>query len=402
MSYVSLVDIRLGGDISLFCLDCRSALPTMPLPDNSQEEAAPVYLVTDNDYDNYDDEFAEVRSEAMTSESSSARTMSTLSTGEVANYFKTLHGFTYVTDDNIPLAFPTDAVAERINVVFNIITRLSQGGKNVPAIAEELLIAGGLDGTGARVLSLVTNSGVCRAYEVASTYPTTEIVSIDVKPLTALIPHQRIKFEVYDIYAGIAEPDASFDFVHARQCVTMFKDYNFMLREMHRVLKPGGLLVIGEMPSQSYEASDPTIPLRTSPMRTEAIRLMRKAHTAQGIDLAAWDDMSYRLDPGHPMWENQNSDPKPAVSSIRGFRTITTSTYLIPNGPWSNEETQRVIGAMGKLIFEKAWKALPPMLRMMGMNESDAAEFLARLEAEVQNPDYRSYAKYKIWCARKI
>ncbi|ELU39551.1 methyltransferase domain-containing protein [Rhizoctonia solani AG-1 IA] len=377
----------------------------MPLPDNSQEEAAPVYLVTDNDHDNYDDEFAEVRSEAMTSESSSARTMSTLSTGEVAtllpammpvfhkltipfvDYFKTLHGFTYVTDDNIPLAFPTDAVAERINVVFNIITRLSQGGKNVPAIAEELLIAGGLDGTGARVLSLVTNSGVCRAYEVASTYPSTEIVSIDVKPLTALVPHERIKFEVYDIYAGIAEPDAN---------------YNFMLREMHRVLKPGGLLVIGEMPSQSYEASNPSIPLRTSPMRTEAIRLMRKAHTAQGIDLAAWDDMAYRLDPGHPMWENQNLDIKTTVSSVRGFRTITTSTYLIPNGPWSNEETQRVIGSMGKLIFEKAWKALPPMLRMMGMNESDAAEFLSRLEAEVQNPNYRSYAKYKIWCARRI
>lgn len=31
------------------------------------------------------------------------------------------------------------------------------------------------------------------------------------------------------------------------------KDYNFLLREMHRVLKPGGILVIGEMPSQSYE-----------------------------------------------------------------------------------------------------------------------------------------------------
>jgi hypothetical protein len=57
---------------------------------------------------------------------------------------------------------------------------------------------------------------------------------------------------------------------------------------------------------------------------------------------------------------------------------------------------------MAKLIFEKAWKALPPMLRMMGLEESDAAAFLAGLEAEVQNPGYRSYAKYKVWCARKI
>ncbi|CAE6385351.1 unnamed protein product [Rhizoctonia solani] len=368
----------------------------MPLPQVSADETAPVYLVTDNDH-----EFAEVRSESMTSESSSSRSMSTLGSGEVTNYFKTLHGFTYVTDDNLPLAFPTDAVAERVNVVFNIITRLSQGGKNVPAVADELLTRGGLDGAGGRVLSLVTNSGVW-AYEMASAYPSAEIVSIDVKPLTALVPHQRIKFEVYDVYAGIAEPDASFDLVHARQCVTVFKDYNFMLREMHRVLKPGGLLVIGEMPSQSYEVSDPSIPLHSSPMRAEAIRLMRRAHTAQGIDLAAWDDMSYRLDPGHPMWDNQGSDPKSTVSAIRGFRMITAFTHLIPNGPWSSEETQRTIGAMAKLIFEKAWKALPPMLRMMGLEESDAAAFLAGLEAEVQNPGYRSYAKYKVWCARKI
>ncbi|KDN36575.1 hypothetical protein RSAG8_10749, partial [Rhizoctonia solani AG-8 WAC10335] len=299
------------------------------------------------------------------------------------------------------LAFPTDAVAERVNIVFNIITRLCQGGKNVPAVADELLINGGLDGNGARVLSLVTNSGVW-AYEMASAYPSAEFVSIDVKPLTALVPHEKIKFEVYDVYAGIAEPDASFDLVHARQCVTMVKDYNFMLREMHRVLKPGGLLVIGEMPSQSYEASDSSTPLHTSPMRAQAVALMRKAHTAQGIDLAAWDEMTYRLGPGHPMWENNGPDPKSATAPVRGFQTITSLTYLIPNGPWSNEESQRVIGAMAKLIFEKAWKALPPMLRIMGMDENEASVFMARLEAEVQDPRYRSYAKYKVWCARKI
>jgi hypothetical protein len=152
-------------------------------------------------------------------------------------YFQDFHGFTYMVDENIPLAFPTDAVAERINIVFNIIARLCQGGSNVPAPADELLRSGGLDGKGARVLNLVTGSGVwyvlefirpggalifdCRAHEMASTYPDIKVVSLDVKPLTALVPHARINFEVYDLYAGIAEPDASFDLVHARQCVSL-------------------------------------------------------------------------------------------------------------------------------------------------------------------------------------
>jgi hypothetical protein len=58
-----------------------------------------------------------------------------------------------------------------------------------------------------------------RVQEMASMYPNAEFLSLDVKPLTALVPHPRIDFEVYDLYAGISEPDASFDVVHARQCV---------------------------------------------------------------------------------------------------------------------------------------------------------------------------------------
>lgn len=35
--------------------------------------------------------------------------------------------------------------------------------------------------------------------------------------------------------------------------MTQTKDFNFLLREMHRVLKPCGILLIGEMPLQAFE-----------------------------------------------------------------------------------------------------------------------------------------------------
>lgn len=56
---------------------------------------------------------------------------------------------------------------------------------------------------------------------MAGLYPTTQFVSLDLKPLVAFEPHPRIEFEVYNFSIGFMYPDASFDFVHAQQCVTL-------------------------------------------------------------------------------------------------------------------------------------------------------------------------------------
>ncbi|EUC58343.1 methyltransferase domain protein [Rhizoctonia solani AG-3 Rhs1AP] len=360
--------------------------------------ATPVYHVTDTQHelDNGTD------SETIMSEVSSCRTMSTLNSSEVTEYFRDRFGYTYLTDDNIPVVFPIDTLALRLDVLIHIIIRLCQGGSIVATAGHELLAQGGLGGNGAKVLDLVTNSGAW-VQEMADIYPTTEFVSVDVKPLTAHIPHPRIHYEVYDLYTGIAEPDASFDLVHARICVTLIKDYKFLMREMNRVLKPGGLLIISEIPSQAYEVEKPSEPLHSSPTRVRALGLMRAGLVSQGVDLTSWDEMSNRLSPAHPMWNNENLGMKDQRnSSIRGFHNVTTYTHLIPNGPWPTDQDQRKLGALAKILFEQTWRSLLPTMQMMGATQAEAQEFVDRLLEEVANPRYRSYAKYKLWCARKI
>jgi hypothetical protein len=148
--------------------------------------------------------------------------------------------------------------------------------------------------------------------------------------------------------------------------------------------------------------NDPSIILHSSSCHAEAILLMRAAHASQGIDLAAWDDMHTRLDPRHPMWGNCNIDLKGDFDTIRGFHTITSFTHLIPDGPWHPDECQRVIGTMASFVFEKVWKALLPMLQIMGMEEREAQAYVDSVEKGARDPRYRSYAKYKVWCARKL
>lgn len=138
--------------------------------------------------------------------------------------------------------------------------------------------------------------------------------------------------------------------------------------------------------------------LHSSPRRVEAIKLLRAVHASQGIDIDAWDDMSARLEPTHPHWFSDSH------STSHGFYDISLQTYIVPNGPWTTDQDQeqRTIGTLSKVLFENVWKMLLPMLQITGMTKSDAQAFVDRLLEEVGDARYRSCAKYKVWCARKI
>ena len=55
---------------------------------------------------------------------------------------------------------------------------------------------------------------------MASEFPHVEFVSLDIIPLVPHTPRANITYEVYDVYNGFAEPDASFDVVHTRRTVS--------------------------------------------------------------------------------------------------------------------------------------------------------------------------------------
>ncbi|KAG9078366.1 hypothetical protein FRC06_008401, partial [Ceratobasidium sp. 370] len=326
---------------------------------------------------------------------SSSNAMSTLTSGEVAAYFHSVHGYTYTSDENLPLVFPIGPDSVNINILYHTLVRFYQDGQNVPIEADRVLRAGGVDpaSVGARVLDVITNSGTW-VQEMAEEYPTASFLSIDVKPLLPFDPHPRIVFEVYDLYAGIAEPDASFDVVHARQCVTTTRNFNFLLREMHRVLKPNGVLVITEIPTQGYEWSNPSEVLQSAPRQAHGLRLFRRALESQGIDLTVWEDLSARLKPSHPLWTERTIDPSIGIveappKGSRGFHSVQQRTRLIPSRPWHEDEVQRIIGSLARFLFENTWQALIPLTVIMGMDKSESRTLVAGILEELANDEVK-------------
>ncbi|KAG8742286.1 hypothetical protein FRC10_001710 [Ceratobasidium sp. 414] len=294
--------------------------------------------------------------------------------------------------------------------MFHTVVRLSQDGLNVPPEAEEVLRVGGLSGqtSGARVLDLFTNDGTW-VQEMAEVYPTASFVSVDVKPFSPHQPRSNITFEVYDFYAGIAEPDSSFDVINAMQCIVETKDFNLLLREMHRVLKPHGVLVITDIPFWSYGVENPSLAQGPESRHAVGLDWLRRAFQAQGVDITAWGDVCARLSRRHPLWAERSIDPEAGVfepqntaNSVRGFQSINMRTRLIPAGPWPEDEAQRMIGSATYLLITHCWKLCGPFLRMIGMEGEEIQSMADAIATELAEGRIKGYLKCHRWTARKL
>lgn len=104
-----------------------------------------------------------------------------------------------------------------------------------------------------RVLDVATGTGDL-AFTVAAMRPGTEVVAVDfAEPMLDLARAKarsrgsRVRFEVAD-GTRLPYPDDSFDALTVAYGLRNFADLDAGLREFHRVLRPGGRLVVLEFP----------------------------------------------------------------------------------------------------------------------------------------------------------
>jgi ubiquinone/menaquinone biosynthesis C-methylase UbiE len=116
----------------------------------------------------------------------------------------------------------------------------------------------GVDLTGARILDAGCGSGLGLAL-IAETYRPSRLVGIDLMPeqveraIARGVPGAEIR--VGDITA-IDEPDASFDAVFVFGILHHVPAWRAALRELARVLRPGGILLVEEIHGRFVDIED--------------------------------------------------------------------------------------------------------------------------------------------------
>ncbi|KAJ1300476.1 hypothetical protein OPQ81_005290 [Rhizoctonia solani] len=337
---------------------------------------------------------------------STTQTMSTITSDEITNYFREAHGRTFAHDENLPMTYPIDDIETHRHQMQHVFLKALVHGNYIGPVREVLKPRS--DGSRPRILDVRTCSGDW-AQEMATDFPHCDIVSVDIAPTAAHTPRPNISFEVYDLYAGIAEPDESFDYVSCRHVQLHVKDFDRLVFDLHRVLKPGGLVTICEVENYVFEVDEPpynNICYHTAPNVARGVDALRAAVHYQGVDIDCVYELETWLQPNSHFWAK--TAEKYSIPSIycqkasRGFYDIRKRVVLLPIGTWHPDPAVQRAGEIVARTFSLAWRQTNASMIEAGIPKDHTEEICANAIAEMSRMDLPIIGKYIMVYATRI
>ncbi|CUA71324.1 hypothetical protein RSOLAG22IIIB_09506 [Rhizoctonia solani] len=373
----------------------------MATPYYDEETEGTVYLVQP-EKDHSDDEDWDMQT---ISSYSTTQTTSTITSDQLSDFFREAHGRTYPLDENLPLTYPVDDIEALRHQMQHQVLKALVHGNYVGPVREVLKPRA--DGSRPRILDIRTCDGSW-AQEMAVEFPHCDIVSVDIAPIVAHTPRANVTFEVYDLYAGVAEPDESFDYISCRHVQTHVRDYDRLIFDLHRVLRPGGLVTICEVENYLFEVDQApydTIAYRTLPALSKGLDIIRAAIQEQGVDLSAVYQIPDWLRPGSSFWTQTGLKyqipPSRVQAASQGFLDIRKQVVLLPTGAWHPDPAVKQVGALTARLWSLAWRQLEPTLIEYGLTQEKANGICERAIEELAHTELQSLGKYHMVTATK-
>jgi SAM-dependent methyltransferase len=159
------------------------------------------------------------------------------------DHFFERDGRLFHSHGNLPYPLPADGPEQaRLNSVHKILRDIVESHYLGP-VSEVLSDARSRQ---KRVLDLCTGTGRW-PMDMARLFPRVKIYGLDIVPIATRRPLPHVQFEIHDITRQFRWNNATMDFIHARNIDLAVTDYPELLREVARLLRPGGLFFSGEI-----------------------------------------------------------------------------------------------------------------------------------------------------------
>ncbi|KAG9127705.1 hypothetical protein FRC07_010628 [Ceratobasidium sp. 392] len=246
-----------------------------------------------------------------------------------------------------------------------------------------------------KVLDIITVEGSW-VQEMALQFPDVDFLSVDNVPLMPHVPRPNIIFEVYNLYNGIAAPDESFDIVHMRQTNAHLRNAKDIIRDVHRVLKPGGLLLFGDSELDVFDGLNPEFPAGDKlPGLSAGFKLVRQGFAQQGVHISLWHDLPKLLSPGSDLWVSRRG-------MSPGFRDIQMKSHILPANTWPEDPQLKELGKLAGHTWKSMWRSMEIPFQMFGMEQEQAKQVVQAAVDDIDRTDIAVAAKYYTIYAFKI
>ncbi|OCF74229.1 hypothetical protein I204_04599 [Kwoniella mangroviensis CBS 8886] len=135
-----------------------------------------------------------------------------------------------------------------------------------------------------RILDIGCGTGLW-IQEMAELFQHVDCIGIDITPFQHDSQFRNCTFMQVNAPSGLRTfGNGSFDVVHIRQMVHATNDYPSIIREAHRLLRPGGILLVHEPQMQLHSAWEGFGPKDLAPCLAQMISYIEAACRYRGID----------------------------------------------------------------------------------------------------------------------
>ncbi|EGN94744.1 hypothetical protein SERLA73DRAFT_171168 [Serpula lacrymans var. lacrymans S7.3] len=298
---------------------------------------------------------------------------------EFEGYFDERDGRLFHSHGGLPYPLPVDGPEQqRLNFQHDALCQLLNANYVVP-LAQILTPTPGMH---RRVLDLCTGTGKW-VMDMASEFTHVRFHGVDIVPIATREPPANVHFEMADVNRLLRWHDNTMDFVHARSVSLAVVDYPAMLREVARVLRPGGLFFSGEV--GRYVKYAPNSRLHTSAYAPGAGNFFRVINDR----LARYRQLR-EITSDIPQWIHESGL----------FEDITVQEHFIPIGDWHEDPGMQSVGRTYKAAMEIFADSLKPMLRDVGMLEWELEDVVGRFLNDMNTVRGMVSVYHTVWATK--
>lgn len=292
----------------------------------------------------------------------------------ILNY-RTINGRTYHADrgDTQYWASNDEIQNESLDIIHHLLT-LSIDDKLYLAPLEKKEIT--------QVLDVGTGTGIW-AIDFADEFPNAEVIGTDISPIQPAWVPPNCKFEIEDFTENWTFHSNHFDYVHMRYLYGSVPDWEGLIKQAYRVLKPGGWLECFEASPMIYSDDGTVEP--TSAM-------------------AEWG--KFFLEGGKKMgrtFQPLDDDLLEKGMEAAGFENMEVKKMKVPIGDWPKDEKQKEIGRFAQLSLESDTTGYVSFMAnvLTGWGPSEVTVYCAQFRREIRSRRIHGYYNQRAVWARK-